>query len=139
MTLLYGIAAVLLIWWLSKLFASTNPKVLAKALKGGGGVLSLGVAALLMMRDGGRILPALRHEPAIGIKAGLLALASFVPALFAFRLAPVGAVAALRETSVLIGLVLGGAMLKEALDMRRAIGALLILAGGAMVALFTAG
>lgn len=95
--------------------------------------------ALLMMRDGGRILPALRREPAIGIKAGLLALASFVPALFAFRLAPVGAVAALRETSVLIGLVLGGAMLKEALDMRRAIGALLILAGGAMVALLTAG
>lgn len=94
--------------------------------------------ALLAMRDGGRILPALRREPAIGIKAGMLALVSFVPALFAFRLAPVGAVAALRETSVLIGLVLGGAMLKEALDMRRAIGALLILAGGAMVALWTA-
>lgn len=50
MTLLYGIGAVLLIWWLSKLFASTNPKMLAKAVKGGGGVLSLGVAALLMMR-----------------------------------------------------------------------------------------
>lgn len=98
----------------------------------------ISMPALLMIRDGGRIVPALQREPAIGIKAGLLALASFVPALFAFRLAPVGAVAALRETSVLIGLVLGGAMLKEALDMRRAVGALLILAGGAMVALFTA-
>jgi drug/metabolite transporter (DMT)-like permease len=95
--------------------------------------------ALLAIRDGGRIGPALNREAAIGIKAGLLALAAFVPALFAFRLAPVGAVAALRETSVLIGLVLGGTMLKEAIDLRRAIGALMILAGGVMVALWSAG
>lgn len=50
MTLLYGILAVLLVWWVSKLFASTNPKLLAKVVKSGGGVLSLGVAGLLMMR-----------------------------------------------------------------------------------------
>ncbi|PTM42656.1 DnaJ domain-containing protein [Bosea sp. 124] len=50
MTLLYGIVAVLLFWWLSKLFAGTNPKLLAKVVKSGGGVLSLGVAGLLMMR-----------------------------------------------------------------------------------------
>lgn len=50
MTLLYGIVAVLLVWWVSKLFASTNPKLLAKVMKSGGGVLSLGVAGLLMMR-----------------------------------------------------------------------------------------
>jgi hypothetical protein len=49
-TLLYGIAAVLLFWWVSKLFAGTNPKLLAKVMKSGGGVLSLGVAGLLMMR-----------------------------------------------------------------------------------------
>lgn len=50
MSLLYGVALLILIWWLSKLFASANPKMLAKAVKTGGGVLSLGVAALLMMR-----------------------------------------------------------------------------------------
>lgn len=50
MTLLYGVVAVLLFWWVSKLFAGTSPRLLAKVLKGGGGVLSLGVAALLMMR-----------------------------------------------------------------------------------------
>ncbi|PLK25962.1 DMT family transporter [Novosphingobium sp. TH158] len=94
--------------------------------------------ALLMARDGGNMGPALRREVATGLKAGLLALAAFVPALFAFDLAPVGAVAALRETSVLIGLVLGGAMLKEALDLRRGIGALMILAGGVMVAWWSA-
>lgn len=50
MTLLYGILAVLLVWWVSKLFAGANPKLLAKVMKSGGGVLSLGVAGLLMMR-----------------------------------------------------------------------------------------
>ena len=50
MTLLYGVAAVLLFWWVSKLFASTNPKLLARVVKSAGGVVSLGVAALLMMR-----------------------------------------------------------------------------------------
>jgi hypothetical protein len=49
-TLLYGVAAVILIWWVSKLFAGANPQVMAKAAKTLGGVVSLGVAALLMMR-----------------------------------------------------------------------------------------
>lgn len=96
------------------------------------------MSALLLMRDDGRIGPALKREAATGIKAGVLALAAFVPALFAFRLAPVGAVAALRETSVLIGLVLGGAMLKEDMDLRRAFGALMILAGGVIAAFWSA-
>ncbi len=50
MTLLYGLAVLILIWWVSKLFTGVNPKLMAKALKTGGGVVSLGVAALLMMR-----------------------------------------------------------------------------------------
>ncbi|AMJ60239.1 molecular chaperone DnaJ [Bosea sp. PAMC 26642] len=50
MTLLYGICVAILVWWVSKLFAGTNPKLLAKVLKTGGGVLSLGVAAVLMLR-----------------------------------------------------------------------------------------
>jgi hypothetical protein len=49
-TLLYGVAVLILLWWLSKLFTGVDPKLLAKAMKTGGGVLSLGVAALLMMR-----------------------------------------------------------------------------------------
>ncbi|MGO4741119.1 molecular chaperone DnaJ [Bosea sp. 2KB_26] len=50
MTLLYGIAVVILLWWVSKLFTGANPQLLAKALKTLGGVLSLGVAALMMLR-----------------------------------------------------------------------------------------
>ena len=50
MSLLYGIAVLILVWWLAKLFAGANPKVLARLAKTVGGVGSLGVAALLMLR-----------------------------------------------------------------------------------------
>ena len=50
MTLIYGLAVLILLWWVSKLFTGVNPKLMAKALKTGGGVVSLGVAALLVMR-----------------------------------------------------------------------------------------
>ncbi len=72
---------------------------------------------------------ALRREWRTGSRAGVMSLFAFVPALFALGLAPVGAVSALRETSVLIGLALGGAMLKERLDCYRISAALLIMAG----------
>ncbi|MFJ5369625.1 DnaJ domain-containing protein [Bosea sp. CER48] len=50
MSLLYGLAILILVWWLAKLFAGTNPKVLARLMKTVGGVASLGVAGLLMVR-----------------------------------------------------------------------------------------
>jgi DnaJ domain len=53
MTLIYGIAAVALVWWLSQKFAHTNAAVLAKALKVVGGVLALGAAGVMALR--GRI------------------------------------------------------------------------------------
>ncbi|HEV2559890.1 MAG TPA: DnaJ domain-containing protein [Microvirga sp.] len=57
MTLLYGIAAVALVWWLSKKFAHTNTAALAKAMKVAGGVLALGGAGVMGLR--GRIDMAL--------------------------------------------------------------------------------
>lgn len=50
MTLLYGLATLILLWWVSKLFTGANPQALARAIKTVGGVGSLGVAALLMLR-----------------------------------------------------------------------------------------
>jgi hypothetical protein len=52
-TLLYGAGALVLLWWLSKTFATTNPAALAKGVRLAGGVAALGVAALLALR--GRI------------------------------------------------------------------------------------
>jgi DnaJ-domain-containing protein 1 len=57
MGLLYGIAAVALVWWLSQKFATANTTALAKALKTVGGVLAFGAAGLLALR--GRIDMAL--------------------------------------------------------------------------------
>ena len=57
MALLYGIAAVALVWWLSQKFTTANAAALAKALRVVGGVLAFGAAALLALR--GRIDMAL--------------------------------------------------------------------------------
>lgn len=52
-TLLYGVAAVALLWWLSRVFAGTNPAAMAKGLKLGGGIAALAGAGVLALR--GRI------------------------------------------------------------------------------------
>ena len=50
MALLYGIAAVALLWWLSQKFATANTAALARALKVVGGVVAFGGAALMAAR-----------------------------------------------------------------------------------------
>ncbi|NIX77731.1 DnaJ domain-containing protein [Microvirga terricola] len=57
MMLLYGIAAVALVWWLSKVFMRSDTVAVAKAVKIVGGVLALGAALVLGLR--GRIDMAL--------------------------------------------------------------------------------
>jgi hypothetical protein len=57
MMLLYGIAAVAVLWWLSNKFAAANTVAMARALKIVGGILALGGAAVLGLR--GRIDMAL--------------------------------------------------------------------------------
>jgi hypothetical protein len=57
MSLLLGIAAVGIAWWLLNNFAQANPAAIAKALRVVGGILALGAAVLLGLR--GRIDMAL--------------------------------------------------------------------------------
>lgn len=64
-----------------------------------------------------------------GLGAAVMSPISFVPALYAFALAPVGAVAAIREASVLIGMLVAGRFLGEKVDARRLAGAALITVG----------
>jgi uncharacterized membrane protein len=93
---------------------------------------------LLLARDRGKVVQSLKPEMRTGIFAGIMALLAFVPALIAFRLAPVGAVAAIREGSVIIGLALGAKLLKENIDRRRVIGGVLVTIGAAIIVLATA-
>lgn len=51
--LLYGIAAVAVLWWFLSNFAQANPATLAKVLRVIGGIVAFGVAGLLALR--GRI------------------------------------------------------------------------------------
>jgi hypothetical protein len=52
-TLLYGAAAVAAVWWVSRLFASANPALMAKRMKLIGGALALLAAGVMLLR--GRI------------------------------------------------------------------------------------
>jgi drug/metabolite transporter (DMT)-like permease len=72
---------------------------------------------------------AFRADWRPGLSAAVMAPVSFVPALYAFALAPVGAVAAIREASVLVGMVVAGRLLGETVDARRLFGAALITVG----------
>ena len=52
-SLLYGVLAVLFIWWLSRLYTRANPTVLARVVKVVAGTVALALAALMLVR--GRI------------------------------------------------------------------------------------
>jgi drug/metabolite transporter (DMT)-like permease len=85
---------------------------------------------LLFMAQRGRGAPAaFRADWRPGLSAAIMSPVSFIPALYAFALAPVGAVAAIREASVLIGMLVAGRFLGEKVDARRLLGAALITLG----------
>ena len=64
-----------------------------------------------------------------GLLAGILSAVSYGTALWAMTRAPIGLVAALRETSVLFAMLIGGFVLKEAWSATRIAAALTIVAG----------
>jgi drug/metabolite transporter (DMT)-like permease len=84
---------------------------------------------LFAVRARGNFREAAKASAPTGILSGVLALFAFLPTLIAFRIAPVGAVSAIRATSVIFSLVLGGHLLKERLDGRRIGGAILVTLG----------
>jgi drug/metabolite transporter (DMT)-like permease len=85
----------------------------------------------------GRIISLLRSEGRQGLVAAFTSLISFGAVLFALRLAPVGIVAALRETSIVFGMLIAAFVLREHVDRRRAAGAV-VIAIGAILTLATA-
>jgi drug/metabolite transporter (DMT)-like permease len=84
---------------------------------------------LFAARSRGRFLEAAKASARTGLTSGLLALFAFLPTLVAFRIAPVGAVSAIRATSVIFSLLIGGQLLNERLESRRIGGAMLVTFG----------
>jgi drug/metabolite transporter (DMT)-like permease len=68
-----------------------------------------------------------------GLASGIMALFAFLPTLIAFRLAPVGAISAIRATSVIFSLILGRGALREPMDIRKIGGALLVTLGAVSI------
>lgn len=93
----------------------------------------IAMPALLFLRHRAKAFTLLRQDAKPGILAGLASPFAFVPMLLALNLAPAGAVSAIRETSVLFGVVLGRVMLKEQVKCRRAIGAVLVTCGALLI------
>jgi drug/metabolite transporter (DMT)-like permease len=84
------------------------------------------------------LYPALtRTRPDLGPRTALTAAATFgafLMVLAAFRLAPAAPVAAVRETSVVIAALLAAVFLHERVDARRIAGAVVVVAGVALIA-----
>jgi len=88
---------------------------------------------IFLFARAGRTRSLLRSEGRQGVLAGLTSLISFGTALLALRLAPVGIVSALRETSVAFGMGIATLVLREHVDARRVFGAAIIAIGAVLV------
>jgi uncharacterized membrane protein len=65
--------------------------------------------------------------------AGITSAVSFGAALLALRVAPVGIVSALRETSVVFGMMIATFAMREHVDRQRASGAAIITVGAVII------
>jgi drug/metabolite transporter (DMT)-like permease len=93
-------------------------------------LLGFGIGGIFAVWRGPRFIAAARSEWKPGLVAGALSLVTYGLALWAYRLGDVPRLAALRETSILFGVLIAWLFLKERVGNPRLIGALLI-AGGA--------
>jgi drug/metabolite transporter (DMT)-like permease len=85
--------------------------------------------AWLLWRRGRAAVTYVARSHRLAIVGGLGSLAAYAIVLWAMTLAPVAAVAALRETSVLFAAVIGAVWLKESFGMMRLVGAASVVAG----------
>lgn len=90
---------------------------------------------VLLVRQKRRHLTALAAAWQHGLIGGALALASYGLAIWAMTRAPIPLVAALRETAVIFGLVIGALVLKERFGPARWLATLLVAAGAVLLRL----
>jgi drug/metabolite transporter (DMT)-like permease len=86
-------------------------------------------ALLVLARRGRQLVQYGRRHWGRGLTGGALSAAAYGIALWAMTQAPVAAVAALRETSVIFAALIGAYLLKEEHSRRRLGGAVAVLAG----------
>lgn len=89
----------------------------------------IGLPLVALLKEGRSILTKARPDMKRALIANILSLIGYSAALYAFALAPVGKMAALRETSVVFGAVFAAFILKEAFGGRRVLLAIILALG----------
>ncbi len=89
----------------------------------------------ILARYGRDYLHSLRRRAVPGISGGLCGLGSYGIAIWAMTLAPIALVAALRETSVIFGMIMAVLFLGERLTALRVTAILLVMAGAMIIRL----
>jgi drug/metabolite transporter (DMT)-like permease len=96
-------------------------------------VLFIGIGLAMpfyaLMRGGARVFTPMARHWMIGLGGGAMQVLSYGIAIWAMTVAPIALVAALRETSVLFGIILAIVFLKEPLLMPRVVAAAMIVGG----------
>jgi drug/metabolite transporter (DMT)-like permease len=87
------------------------------------------ITLLALVRHGGAVWPYMRKRWRAGAVGGLLTLGSYGIVLWAMTRAPIAAVAALRETSVIFAAIIGSILLREGFGPPRIAGAVLVACG----------
>lgn len=95
----------------------------------------LPVHIYILWRFGGAYLVYARKRLVTGTFGGLAGMASYGIALWAMTLAPIAVVAALRETSVIFGMLLAIWLLHERFTVLRGLSVLLVVGGAALLKL----
>ncbi len=95
----------------------------------------IGIGGYFALRRGQDFVEAVRIQWRVGLVAGALSIVSYGLALGAYRLGNVARLAALRETSIVFGLIIAAVFLRERVNRTRALGGGLIAAGAAVLIL----
>lgn len=96
--------------------------------------LAAGVIAPVVVARRPDLGTTIRREWGRSLAIGALMISSYLMVLVAMRIAPVTYVSAVREGAIVIGALLGWALFREELGMRRAAGAAVMFAGIVVIA-----
>ena len=98
-------------------------------------VTGIGIGGFFALRRGREFVVAARRQWRAGLIAGALSIVSYGLALGAYRVGNVARLAALRETSIVFGLIIAAVFLREQVNRTRAMGGGLITIGAAVLIL----
>ena len=96
-------------------------------------LIGIPIVPLVLSRHGRSLASHLQRDWWRGLSGGLLNIGVYLLVLWAMTQAPIAAVAAVRETSVIFGALIGSLLLKEPFGRQRIVGAGLIAMGIALL------